>query len=220
LKKQGRKLIRNLITLIIGIILIIASFAFWQYTVSPICSVDTYHFNRPLNTTDCLPSGSFIEYFGYIIVGQFTYFNRSRPIDYSINTNLTVEAAQGGPIEITVYAGNQIIFQTRTNETVRKIRCSSKIYNASNPQPGVFPNITSPVPASWSDAFTGGITSYMLVKNLNSTVSTKVSYKFSYKGMYRSSNGITLLMLAIGVILIIIEGVVFLRILIRRVRKR
>jgi hypothetical protein len=60
----------------------------------------------------------------------------------------------------------------------------------------------------------------MIVKNLNPANITIVSYRFYYEGTLRSSGGITLFMFIIGIIIIIIEGIVLIRTLIRRVRER
>ncbi|MGQ9565643.1 MAG: hypothetical protein ACUVT5_03745 [Candidatus Bathyarchaeales archaeon] len=219
------KQLRPIIILIIGILLITLSFVFWFYTVPPFATLTTYTLNRPSTTKNLNTTASLIEYFGHNEQKAPTPFNESRPMDYLINTTLRVTVTYGGPVEITVYIGDKIVFNVQTNTTMTEIRCNttrylSYIQNGIPPPAGIFPNITSTISASWLDAFSGGPVPYMLVKNLNATSSASVSYSFSYTGIRRSSSGIPLFMFIIGVIIIIIEGLVLLRAAIKRLRER
>jgi hypothetical protein len=225
LSKTLRKQLRPIIILVIGILLITLSFVFWFYTVPPFASLTTYTLNRPTTTKTLNTTASLIEYFGHNEQKAPTPFNESRPMDYLINTTLRLAVTYGGPVEITVHVGDKIVFNVQTNATMTEIRCNttrylSYIQNGTLPPAGIFPNITSTISASLFDAFSGGPSPYLLVKNLNTNSSTSVSYSFSYTGIRRNSSGIPLVMFIIGVIIVIIEGIVLLRALIKRLRGR
>ncbi|MEM2102810.1 MAG: hypothetical protein QXM22_04785 [Candidatus Bathyarchaeia archaeon] len=225
MSKTLRKQLRPIIILIIGILLITLSFVFWLYIVPPFCTLTTYTLNRPTTTKTLNTTASLIEYFGHNEQKAPTPFNESRPMDYLINTTLRLTVTYGGPVEVTVYVGDKIVFNVQTNKTMTEIRCNttryqSYIQNGTLPPAGIFPNITSTISVSWLDAFSGGPAPYMLVKNLNTTSSASVAYNFSYIGIRRSSSGIPLFMFIIGVIIVIIEGLVLLKAFIKRLRER
>jgi len=225
LKQKGRELLRPIILLLIGILLIALSFVFWFYAVPPISGLATYSLSRPTTKDpyNINATASLIEYFGHNEALNPAPFNQTRPVDYFFNTTLNLRVTKDGPVNVTVYVGNQAVFNVVTNTTMKEITCNTtryNMYNSTNRPAGMFPNILSNVSLSLFDAFTGGPSPYMLVKNLNPANVTGVTYSFSYNGVHRSSSGITLFMFIIGVVIVVIEGIALLRIFIKRIRER
>jgi hypothetical protein len=221
LNKPGKNTIKNTITLLIGITLITLSFVFWYFTVAPVCSLATYSFNRPQTTGNIGPTNTTLIYLGHLMYMQQPQYNKTRPIDYSFNTSVTVRVTKGGPIQVRVYVGDRMIFDQSTDSALQQITCNSTLYdmyNDANRPRGVFQNIASSVSASLPDAFTGGTTPYMTIKNLSPTETASVTLSYTYSALYRNSNGTTLMMFIIGVVLVVVEAFVFLRILIKRIR--
>lgn len=168
---------------------------------------------------------SLLFYFGSIEFMQQPRYNTSRAIDHSFSLGLKVQA-KAGPIDLTVYVRDTPIFNQQTNQTVRTIICNNTEYRKYNstfhPPAGtiVFGNINGTIPVSLLDAFSGGTTPYMIVKNLNVTSSTSLVFGYSFNASYRNSNGIPLILFIVGVVLAVVEGVVLLRYGIKRIRQR
>jgi hypothetical protein len=143
------------------------------------------------------------------------------PIDKSFNLSMIIDATNG-PINVTIYARDTAVFTVQTNFTVRTLIFNSSLYKnptASRPPNSlVFPNVTAAVPSSLLDAFTGGTTPYMIIRNLNTTSTTNVSFQYSYSALFRNSNGVPLLLFIVGVVIVIVYGTVFVRRFIKRSR--
>jgi hypothetical protein len=213
-------MLRPTVLFLIGIILIALSLSFWYFVISPMCSLATYNpptLTKAKNTTQT----SATVYFGTVYHVQSYIYNWSHPVDYSFNVSFWVEVTKGGPIEVLVYVRDRPVWgPEQTSDTVKIIKCNSTLYNSTNPSAGVFPNVAGDIPVSLLDAFTGGTTPYMVIRNLNTNSSTNFSYGFSYTALHRSGNGVTMVMFFIGVIIAIVEGVVLVKFLIRRIRQR
>ena len=223
--RTKRSMLRPSIIFLIGIILIALSLTFWYFMVSPVVSLDTYGIQGQSVSKTISNASSSIYYFGGIRSGEQDTYNRSRPVDYSLNLSIKIDA-KPGPISVTVYVRDNPIFKATTNATYRTILCNttqSLIYTRNNQTPPVgtiiFSDIVSPISVSLMDTFAGGTTPYMVIQNLNTTT-TSVSYIYNYTAMFRNSDGLPLVILVIGVIIVVAEGVVLLRFLIRRVRER
>ena len=226
--KKG--LLKPGITILVGIILIAFSFVAWYYTISPITSLSKYEYRlQPaaapkitwLTTNYTNPS---IVYFGNIIFNQQPIYNRSRPIDNSFNLFLRVYEITNGPINLTIYVRDTAVFSVQTNLTIQTIIFDSRLYNNASasrpPNSLVFPNVTAPVPSSLVDAFTGGTTPYMIIKNLNTTATTTLSYQYSYSALFRDSDGIPFLLFAVGAIIVVAYGIALVRRFIKQSRGR
>lgn len=195
-------MLRPAVIFLIGIILIALSFTFWYFAVSPMVRLDTYRIPRQSNSITIPNASSSIYYFGSN--SSQAIYNESRPVDYSLNLSIEINATQKtGPIRVTIYVSGNPIFKATTNATDRTIWC----------------NTTNPI-SSLMDAFTGGTTPYIVIQNLNTTSATSVSYIYNYSAMFRNSDGLPLVIFVVGVIIVVVEGVVLLRLLIRRVRGR
>jgi hypothetical protein len=227
MQRTKKSLLKPGIIVLVGIILITLSFIFWYYTIPPISGLSRYDIKlqsaaapkiniTPSNTS----TNSSIVYFGNLIYNQQPRYNQSRPIDNSFNLSMRVDATTG-PINITFYVRDTAVYSVQTNSTVRTIIFNSTLYNnASANRPAntlVFPNIAAPVSSSLLDAFTGGTTPYMIIKNLN-TNATSISYQYSYSALFRNSNGIPLILFIAGMIIVIVYGITFVRRLIKHTR--
>lgn len=224
--RTKRSMLRPSIIFLIGIILIALSLTFWYFMVSPVVSLDTYGIQGQSVSKTISNASSSIYYFGGIRSGEQDTYNRSRPVDYSLNLSIKIDA-KTGPINVTVYVRDNPIFKATTNATDRTIWCNATqrlIYATNNQTPPagtiMFSDIVSPISVSLMDTFTGGTTPYMVIQNLNTTSATNVSYIYNYTAMFRNSDGLPLVIFVIGVIIVVAEGVVLLRFLIRRVRER
>ena len=216
-------MLRPAVIFLIGIILIALSLTFWYSIVSPVVSLDTYSISGQSVSATISNASSSIYYFGSIIFNSATISNKSRPVDYSLNLSIAINA-KTGPISVTVYVRNNPIFKATTNATDRIISCNTTLWRKNNQTASagtiLFPNIASPISVSLIDAFTGGTTPYMVIQNLNTTSATNVSYVYNYTAMFRNSDGLPLVIFIIGVIIVVVEGVTLVRFLIRRVRAR
>lgn len=133
--------------------------------------------------------------------------------------------ATNGPINVTIYVRDTKVRTVQTtNFTVRTIIFDSSLYNNASasrpPKSLVRPNVTANVPSSLMDAFGGGTTPYMIIKNLNSTSTTSVSFQYSYSALFRDSNEIPPVLFMVGVVIVIVYGIVFVRRFIKRSRER
>jgi hypothetical protein len=207
---------------LVGIILIVLSFTFWYFIVPPVVSLGTYSFSRRSVTKNISNGSSLILYFGSIRFQQQDYYNRSRPVDYSMN--LTLVLGTTGPINITVYVRDAPVFSfIQSNATQHNLEFNSTKYmlfvnNQTTPPSWLHSSIYSSIPVSLGDAFTGGTTPYSIIRGLNTTQRTSVTYFYTYSAEFRDSNGITLLIFVVGAIIVIVYGIVFARRLIRRIR--
>jgi len=215
-------MLRPAVLFLIGIILIALSLTFWYSIVSPVVSLNKYSISGK-SVSKISNASSSIYYFGSIIFNSATINNKSRPVDYSLNLSIAINA-KTGPISVTVYVRNNPIFKATTNATDRTISCNTTLWRKNNQTAStgtiLFPNIASPISVSLIDAFTGGTTPYMVIQNLNTTSATNVSYIYNYTAMFRNSDGLPLVIFIIGVIIVVVEGVTLVRFLIRQVRAR
>jgi len=208
-----------MVIFLIGIILIAISFVFWYFTIAPISTVDTYAIKGPKDSKEITNGSSLILSFGSIFFQQSDQKNKSRPVDISLNMEIKVETS-AEPTNVTIYVRDTPIF-TALAYTATPLICNSTVYNSSNPVANVFPNITSTIPVSMLDAFTGGTTPYMIIRNLNTTTpKTTVTYQYLYGAQYRNGHFIPLLLFIIGAIITVFEGIGLLRYAIKRVRQR
>jgi hypothetical protein len=172
--------------------------------------------------TDTIPNNSsLIVYFGKITAQSRDFYNNSRSVDYSMN--LTLILGTKGPISMSVYVLDTPVFSIKSNATQHNLEFNSTKYmlfvnNQTTPPSWLYPGIYSRIPVSLGDAFTGGTTPYLIIRNLNATQSTSVTYSYAYTAEFRNSDGIPLLMFIAGAIIVIVYGIVFVRHLIRRVR--
>ena len=221
--RAKKSVLRPAIIFLIGIVLIALSLTFWYSIVSPVVSLDTYSISNQSVSKTISNASSSIYYFGGIIFNSANIDNKSRPVDYSLNLSIEIDA-KTGPISVTVYVHNNPIFKATTNATDRIISCNTTLWRKNNQTASagtsLFPNIASPISVSLIDAFTGGTTPYMVIQNLNTTSATNVSYIYNYTAMFRNSDGLPLVIFIIGVIIVVVEGVTLVRFLIRRVRAR
>lgn len=206
---------------LIGIILIVLSFTFWYFIVSPVVSLGIFSFSRSSVTKQISNGSSLILYFGVRHLQTDTY-NTSRPVDYSMN--LTLVLGTTGPINITVYVRDAPVFSfIQSNATQHNLEFNSTKYmrfvnNQTTPPSWLHSDIYSSIPVSLGDAFTGGTTPNAIIRSLNTTQSTSVTYFYTYSAEFRDSNGIPLLIFVVGAIIAIVYGIVFARRLIRRIR--
>jgi hypothetical protein len=219
LQKTKKSLLRPVVIFLVGILLIFLSFAFWYFIVSPIVSLGTYNFNRGTSSAS-IDNGSSVTL--YIRTLDQEKANTSTPTDYSMSMSLVLGAT--GPIEMKVYVRDSPFFSFRTtNATQRNLEFNSTKYgqyNDTGRPTWLNQSISSSVPVSLIDAFTGGTTPYFVITNLNSTGSVSVTYSYSYSAQFRSSDGITLLFFVVGVIIVVGEGIVLIRRLVGRARGR
>lgn len=202
--------------ILIGIVLIALSFTLWYYTIPPFTSLGRNNVTlvsaaaRKVTFLTSNSTNPFKAYFG-------------SPIDHSFNLSMSISATNG-PINVTFYVRDKVPPPVQTNSTVRTIIFDSNLYNnasaARPPNSLIFQNITAVVPSSLLDAFTGGATPYMIIRNLNATSTNSVSFTYSYSTSFRHSDGIPLLLFIVGVIIIIIYGIAFVRRFIKRPRGR
>ena len=215
-------MLRPAIVFLIVIVLVALSLTFWYSIVSPVVSLNKYSISGK-SVSKISNASSSIYYFGSIIFNSATINNKSRPVDYSLNLSIAINA-KTGPISVTVYVRNNPIFKATTNATDRIISCNTTLWRKNNQTAStgtiLFPNIASPISVSLIDAFTGGTTPYMVIQNLNTTSATNVSYVYNYTAMFRNSDGLPLVIFIIGVIIVVVEGVTLVRFLIRQVRAR
>lgn len=222
LEKRRKGILLPVVLFLIGIVLIALSFTFWYSMVSPIVSQNVYSLSENGVSKSISNRSDLLLYFGSVTFKTAPVVNRSRTVDSSFNLSLRI-AANTGPISLTIYVRNTPIFNAQTNATVRTIDCNTTRYNNSSYHPTgtlVRPNVYSTVPISLLDAFTGGTTPYMIIENLNSTKPTGITYGYSYNALYRSSNGVPLILFIVGMIIAVVEGITLLRRGIRRVRQR
>jgi hypothetical protein len=201
--------------ILIGILLIALSFTLWYYIIPPVTSL-----GRKNASLVSAAAGKITFLTSNSTNPSTVYFGT--PIDYSFNLSMTI-GATNGPINVTVYVRDKVC-TVQTNFTIRTIVFDSSLYsNASLSRPPksiVFPNVTAVVPLSLPDAFTGGPTPYMVIRNLNGTSATSVSFTYSYSELFRNSDGIPLLLFVIGAAIIIAYGIVFVRRFIKHSRGR
>jgi hypothetical protein len=207
-----------MIIFLIGIILIALSFVFWYFTISPVCTVDTFAIKSTKETKTITNGSSLILYFGSLFFQESTHLNESRPVDISLNMEIKVETSNE-PVNVAIYVRDTPIFTALPSATAPLV-CNSTVYNSSSPVTNVFPNVTSQIPTSLLDAFTGGTTPYMIIKNLNTTTQVNVTYQYLYGAEYRKGQYVPLLLFIIGAIIAVFEGVGLLRYTIKRVRQR
>jgi len=197
--------------ILIGILLIALSFTLWYYVIPPFTSLgrnDVTLVSAGARKITFLTSNSTdpsTAYFG-------------SPIDNSFNLSMKIDTTNG-PINVTIYVRNKVL-TVQTNFTIKTIIFDSSLYNNASvsrpPNSLVFPNVTAMVPSSLLDAFTGGATPYMIIRNLNATSTNSVSFTYSYSTSFRHSDGIPLLLFIVGVVIIIIYGIAFVRRFIKR----
>lgn len=215
-------MLRPIIIFLVGIILIALSFTLWYGAVSPIVTRSAYSLSESAVSKTIANQSDLILYFGNITFQQHSVYNKSRPIDYSFNLNLSVNI-DAWPSDVTVYVRDTPIFTAQTNKTTHIIVCDTTKFNNNSYRPTgtlVSPNVDGTVPVSFLDAFSGGTTPYLIVKNLNATQTAKITYGYAYKAFYRSSSGVPLILFVIGAIITVGEGVTLLRYAIRRTRQR
>jgi hypothetical protein len=209
--------------ILIGIILIALSFTLWYYIIPPVTHLSKYDLTL---VSAAAPKITFLTsnsttpstiYFGSITYQDQPRYNQSRPIDNSFNLSMRIDVTNG-PINVTIYARDAVVFTVQTNFTkeglvysnqwkgsdtavfivqtnftVRTLIFDSSLYNnasASRPSKSlVFPNVTTTVPTLLQDAFTGGTAPYMIIRNLNRTATTIVSsFQYSYSALFRDSS--------------------------------
>jgi hypothetical protein len=133
-------------------------------------------------------------------------------------------SATNGPINVTIYARDTAVRTVQTNFTIRTIIFNSTLYNNANAtRPAnslVVPSVNATIPSSLLDAFTGGTTPYMIIRNLNTTSTTSVSFQYSYSALFRNSNVIPMLLFIVGVIIVVVYGIAFIRRFMKRSRGR
>jgi hypothetical protein len=139
--------------------------------------------------------------------------------------NLSLVLGTTGPINVTVYVRDAVVKSFISNATKHNLEFNSTKYtllanNQTTLPPWLQQDIYSSIPVSLSDAFTGGTTPYMIVRNLNNTKNTvRVTYFYTYNAKFRDSNSNSpILMFIAGVIIAIVYGIVLVRRLIRRTR--
>jgi hypothetical protein len=215
-------MLRPIIIFLIGIILITLSFTFWFFAVSPLVTRSAYSLSESAVSETIANQSNLVLYFGNVTFQQHSVYNKSRPVDYSFDLNLSVNI-DVWPSSVTVYVRDTPIFTAQTNKTIHIIVCDTTKFNNSSYHPTgtlVFPDVNSAIPISLLDAFSGGTTPYLMVQNLNTTLTAKITYGYTYNAFYRSSNGIPLVLFIIGAIIAVGEGVTLLRYVIRRARQR
>jgi hypothetical protein len=207
---------------LIGIILIILSFSFWYFIVPPMVGLSTYSYSRPSENMQIFNGSSLTLYFGSIRFQQQDSFNKSRPVDYSMNLSIILRTT--GPISMMVYIHDTSVFSFKSNATQHALEFNSSKYtlfanNQTTPPSWLYPGIHGSIPVSLGDAFTGGTTPYLIIRNLNVTNSkSQVTYSYTYTAEFRDSDGIPLLLFIVGVIIVVVYGIVLVRHLIRRTK--
>ena len=218
MRSNKKSLLRPGIVFIVGLLLIFISFASWYFVVTPIVSLGTYNFNHSTTSTS-IYNGSSVTIQIRSIEQQEV--NQSTPTDYSMTMALVLGAT--GPINMKVYIRDSPIFTYTTTNATQQLEFNStkyNLYNDTDRPTWLYENISASVPVSLIDAFTGGTTPYFVITNLNNTSSVGVTYSYSYSSQFRSSDGIPFLFFVVGAIIVIVEGIVIVRQLVRRVRRR
>ena len=202
------------IIILIGIVIIVLSFTLWYYIIPPFTSL-----SRNSASLASAAAGKITFLTSNSTSPSTVYFGA--PIDDSFNLSMTIGVTNGS-VSVTVYVRDKVC-TVQTNSTIQTIVFSSSLYNNASasrpPKSIIFPNVTAVVPSSLLDAFTGGATPYMVIRNLNAS-ETSVSYTYSYSESFRNSDGIPLLLFVIGAVIIIVYGIVFVRRFIRHPRDR
>ena len=202
--------------ILIGIILIALSFTLWYFIIPPITGLSR---DNVTLAPAAAPKITFLK--SNSTNPSIVHFGS--PIDHSFNLSMNI-GVTNGLVNVTIYVLSKAVFTVRTNFTTQTIIFDSSLYNnksVSRPAKSlVFPNITATVPSSFLDAFTGGITPYMIIRDLNATSRTSVSFYYSYDALHRDSNGIPLLLFVVGAIIVIVYGIAFVRRFIESSRSR
>jgi hypothetical protein len=218
LARPRKSILRPIVIFLIGIILIAFAFIFWYFTIAPLCTVDTYAVTGQKETKPITNGSSLILYFGTIFYQETDQKNKSRPVDVSLNMELKVETSVE-PVNVAIYVRDTLIFTALPSPEAPLI-CNSSIYNSTSSVTNVFPNVTAAIPVSLLDAFTGGTTPYMIIRNQNANTTASVSYQYLYGSQYRNGRYIPVLFFIIGIIIAVFQGLGLLRYAVRRVRER
>ncbi|HVP40887.1 MAG TPA: hypothetical protein VMS95_02930 [Candidatus Krumholzibacteriaceae bacterium] len=216
MQKTKKNLLRPGIMILIGIILIALSFTLWYYAIPPFTGISR---NDITLASAASPKITFLT--SNSTNPATVYFGS--PIDKSFNLSMRISATNG-PINVTIYARDTAVRTVQTNFTIRTIIFNSTLYNnASISRPAnslVVPSVNATIPSSLLDAFTGGTTPYMIIRNLNTNSTTSVSFQYSYSALFRNSNGIPMLLFIVGVIIVVVYGIAFIRRFMKRSRGR
>lgn len=144
-------------------------------------------------------------------------------------------AASIAPSSAAMYPGEWQIFNSTVqagsgNYTYQWYMDGKKLAGATNsilnftdpfdPSTIYLPNVEGTISSSLLDAFSGGITPYVIIQNLDLASSTSVTYQYSYNALFRESQGIPLFLLLVGVVMALVSGIALVRRLIKRVRQR